>query len=51
MLFSPETLLNIRRSAMKVTKCISKFGSEISKMWKPFALFTSDRSRDRAHAQ
>jgi len=36
--FLPITWLNLRRSAMKVTKWIqSKFGSGISKMWTIFA--------------
>jgi len=31
--FLPITWLNLRRSAVKVTKCIGKLGSAISKMW------------------
>jgi len=47
--FSPITWLNLRRSALKVTKSIGKLGSEIPKMWIIFA--PGDRSRDTAHAQ
>ena len=47
--FSPITWHNLRRSTVKVTKSIGKFGSEIPKMWIIFA--PGDRSRDTAHAQ
>jgi len=47
--YSPITWLNLRRSALKVTKWIDKLRSCISKMWIIFV--PRCRSRDTAHAQ